>query len=240
MNATRETTIRDIVADDFRAAAILESFQLDFCCGGGLTLDEACRDRRLDPDAVLAAVSTACAGADPFTPRYADWQPSALVAHIVNKHHAYVRSALPSIKVHTEKVARVHGERHPEMIEVDRIFAAVIEEMTAHMFKEEHILFPYVTQLEATVANGMPAPNSCFGTVANPIRMMEAEHESAGSAMARIRELTSGYTPPADACMTFRVCLKELDAFERDLHVHVHLENNILFPKAVELERNAE
>lgn len=239
MNATSDTTIRDIVAGDFRAAAVFESFKLDFCCGGGQTIDEACRERQVDPNAVIAALSAACAQPDSSATRYAELPASALVAHIVNTHHVYVRAALPAIKAHTEKVARVHGERHPEMVEVDRIFAAVIDEMTNHMFKEEHVLFPYIVNLESAVDDGAAAPTSCFGTVENPIRMMEAEHDSAGSAMARIRDLTNGYTPPADGCTTFRVCLQELEAFERDLHTHVHLENNILFPTARRLEREA-
>jgi regulator of cell morphogenesis and NO signaling len=236
MNATRDTTIRTIVADDFRAAAVFESFHLDFCCGGGLTLDEACRDKQLDADVVLAAVAKACVAEDPLAPRFADWPAATLVNYIVDKHHSYVRDALPAIKAHTEKVARVHGERHPEMIEVDRLFGAVVAEMTSHMFKEEHVLFPYIAQLEDAVSDGRRAPGSCFGSVENPIRMMEAEHDSAGGAMARMREITNGFAPPADACTTFRVCLQELDAFERDLHTHVHLENNILFPAARRLE----
>jgi regulator of cell morphogenesis and NO signaling len=188
---------------------------------------------------VLADLARACGPDASEAPRYADWDVTTLVTHIVDHHHSYVREALPVIKAHTEKVARVHGERHPEMLEVDRLFAGVVDEMTSHMFKEERILFPFIVQLDQAAREGGPAPRAPFGTVGNPIRMMEDEHESAGGALARIRELTNAYTSPEDGCTTFRVCLQELAAFERDLHTHVHLENNILFPRALRLEGGA-
>jgi len=239
MNATFETTIRDIVADDFRAAAVFQKFAIDFCCGGDRTLTDVCRENGLSAETVLADLARACGPAASDAPRYADWDVGTLVAHIVDHHHTYVREALPVIKAHTEKVARVHGERHAEMVEVDRLFGGVVAEMTSHMFKEEQILFPFIVALDRAAREGGPAPRAPFGTVGNPIRMMEDEHESAGGAMARIRELTNAYTSPEDGCTTFRVCLQELAAFERDLHTHVHLENNVLFPKALRLESGA-
>jgi len=169
-------------------------------------------------------------------PRFALWSPAFLVDYIVANHHAYVRAALPAILAHAEKVAATHGERHPETIDVARTFADVAVEMTQHMMKEEEILFPYVQSLAAQAGSGCPVGPSPFGTVANPIRMMEAEHESALGAMRRIRELTAGYAPPADACATYRETMAELETFERDLRQHVHLENDILFPKALEME----
>lgn len=169
-------------------------------------------------------------------PRFASWSPAFLVDYILANHHAYVRAALPAILAHARKVADTHGERHPEMVEVARTFERVVAEMTQHMMKEEQILFPYVKSLAAQAEADCPASPSPFGTVANPIRMMEAEHESAGGAMRRIRELTGGYAPPDDACTTYRATLAELEEFERDLHQHVHLENDILFPRALEME----
>ena len=239
MNATFETTIRDIVAEDFRAAAVFQKFAIDFCCGGDRTLTAVCDENGLCAETVLADLARACGPDASEAPRYADWDVTTLVTHIVDHHHSYVREALPVIKAHTEKVARVHGERHPEMLEVDRLFAGVVDEMTSHMFKEERILFPFIVQLDQAAREGGPAPQAPFGTVGNPIRMMEDEHESAGGALARIRELTNAYTSPEDGCTTFRVCLQELAAFERDLHTHVHLENNILFPRALRLEGGA-
>jgi regulator of cell morphogenesis and NO signaling len=135
------------------------------------------------------------------------------------------------------KIAQVHGAKHKELPRVAQLVEDVANEMTSHMMKEEHILFPYIVALADAKAGNRPAPIAPFGTVANPIHMMEMEHESAGNALFEIRELTDGYTVPADACGTYTVCLKELEGFEQDLHLHVHLENNILFPKAAALER---
>ena len=158
------------------------------------------------------------------------------MSYIVGNHHAFVRQAMPVLLTHTKKVAGVHGDRHPELPEVARLFNEVAGEMTSHMAKEEQILFPYIVALEEASRSAGRGPSAPFGTVRNPIRMMEAEHESAGDAMARIRSLTSDYAIPDGACTTYRVSLQELEAFERDLHEHVHLENNILFPKAARLE----
>jgi regulator of cell morphogenesis and NO signaling len=169
-------------------------------------------------------------------PRYASWAPQTLISYIVENHHAYVREALPVLLRHTQKVADVHGQRHPELIHVARLIVRVAAEMTEHMAKEEQVLFPFIAELAAASGAGRAAPQAPFGTVENPIRMMEHEHRFVGDAMAEIRALTDGYTPPDNACTTYRVCFQELQAFEADLHAHVHLENNILFPKAVVLE----
>lgn len=235
MNATK--TISDIVSGDFRAAAVFERHGIDFCCGGNRTVEQACAEKNLNAEQVLSEVSSVCASPDANALQFAAWDPSALVSYIVSKHHAYVRAALPPISAYTQKLAKVHGENHPELLEVAQLFDEVAAEMTSHMFKEEQILFPYISSLESAVAAGGPKPPCPFGTVSNPIRMMEHEHDSAGNAMARIRELTNGYQLPADGCTTYQVGLQELQAFEQDLHTHVHLENNILFPKALELER---
>ena len=236
MNATPGTTIGEIVSGDFRAAAVFQKYGIDFCCGGNRTVEDACRAKQIDARAVLGDVVRECAVADDQAPQFATWEPSALVAYIISKHHAYVRKALPAITAYTQKLSGVHGANHPELRDVEQIFAGVAAEMTSHMMKEERILFPFIVELQDAAESGGPAPAIPFGTVANPIHMMEEEHESAGSAMARIRELTAGFTVPADGCTTYRVGLQELETFERDLHAHVHLENNILFPKALKLE----
>jgi regulator of cell morphogenesis and NO signaling len=235
---TATSTVREIVAADYRAAAVFHRFGIDFCCRGGRELEHVCRELHLDPSQVLAALDAECAPAPSGVPRFASWDCPALISYIVANHHAYVRQAIPTLLAHTGKVARVHGARHPELVDVARLFEAVAQEMTSHMAKEEHVLFPYVMELSDAVAGGDAAPPAPFGTVENPIRMMEMEHETAGDAMARIRALSGDYCAPEDACETFRVCYRELEAFEHDLHAHVHLENNILFPKAIELERS--
>jgi regulator of cell morphogenesis and NO signaling len=236
MNATPGTTIGEIVSGDFRAAAVFQKYGIDFCCGGNRTVEDACRAKQIDATAVLTEVVRECAVADDAAPQYATWEPSALIAYIISTHHAYVRKALPAITAYTQKLSNVHGPNHPELREVERLFAGVATEMTSHMMKEERILFPFIVELQEAAERGGPAPFIPFGTVANPIHMMEKEHESAGGAMARIRELTANYAVPEDGCTTYRVGLQELESFEQDLHAHVHLENNILFPKALKLE----
>jgi regulator of cell morphogenesis and NO signaling len=232
MEVTPTSTVRDMVTADFRAAAVFHGYGIDFCCGGRKTLEEACRERSLCLDEVLREVGKACRLADSSQPQYADLDTEALIAHIVDVHHEYVRRAMPALVAHVHKVAKAHGTTHPELLDVALVFDSVVREMTLHMGKEEGVLFPYISRaVQAAEAGGEP-PVAPFGSVDNPIRMMEEEHESAGSAMALIRELTDDFTPPDDACTTYRICLQELAAFERDLHEHVHLENNILFPRA--------
>jgi regulator of cell morphogenesis and NO signaling len=232
MNATPGSTIRDIVAADFRAAAVLYGYGIDFCCGGAKTVAEACRDRKVCADEVLREITRACRLPDDTAPRFADWDTETLISYIVSTHHDYVRRAMPVIGGYARKIASVHGDRHPELVEVARIFADVAAEMTAHMAREEQVLFPYIAELAGAARTGERVDIPPFGTVDNPIRVMEADHEATGGAMALISQLTSEYTPPADACTTYRICLQELKAFERDLHRHVHLENNLLFPRA--------
>ncbi len=238
MSPTPQTTVREIVAEDFRTAAVFDKFGIDFCCGGNRPLGQVCQERGVAVADVAAALDAASATPPaPELPRFNTWDPPALVSYIVANHHMYVKTAIPPLLEHTKKIASVHGERHPELAEVAATFAAVADEMHSHMFKEERILFPFIVAMAEAVASGRPVPPAPFGTVENPIRMMEHEHESAGGAMARIRTITGDYQPPADGCSTYRVTLEELKAFENDLHRHVHLENNILFPKALALER---
>jgi regulator of cell morphogenesis and NO signaling len=232
MSATRDTTVGDIVAEDFRAAAVFHRFGIDYCCGGKRSVAEACRQRGVDVNDVLANVIAACAEPNRNQPQFGDWDPQALISHIVGNHHAYVRRSLPPINAFLAKLVSVHGGRHPELSQIAALFADVTAEMRSHMMKEEEILFPYILELASAPGWRTAPPVAPFGPIENPIRMMEAEHEWAGGSMARIRELTNGYTPPADGCTTYRVCLQELEAFERDLLTHVHLENNVLFPKA--------
>ena len=236
MTATEDMTVREIVANDFRAAEVFQRHGIDFCCKGNRSIEDACTSRGINLDRVLREVAEATATPGAGGPRFNSWDLKTLVSYICANHHAFVRRALPVLLTHTRKVASVHGETHSELRQVAELFAGVADEMTSHMAKEEHILFPHIVALEEASAVGRTAAPSPFGTVRNPIRMMEHEHESAGDAMARIRTLTSGYAVPEGAYTTYRVCLQELEAFERDLHEHVHLENNILFPRAVELE----
>lgn len=237
MDRFKNATLKSIVKDDFRAAAVFEKFSLDFCCGGGVTIEQACSKKGLDPALVYAELQELDQNSAGQTPTFSAWPSDELITYIVSVHHKFVREAIPVLLMHTQKVATVHGERHPEVVEIARHFNAVAQDMKAHMMKEEQVLFPYILELVKAKRNGTAVAGSPFGGVQNPIRMMEMEHQAAGDEMAAIRSLTANYTPPDDACTTYRVSFRELQLFEEDLHRHVHLENNILFPKAIALER---
>jgi regulator of cell morphogenesis and NO signaling len=223
-------TIGAIVAGDWRAAEVFDRFGIDFCCGGHRTIAEACRTTGVDSNAVEDAIAGLPhdAGRDDV----AQWSVERLVAHIVQTHHAYVRGSVPRIANYLTKLVQVHGGRHSELAQIASRFEALGRELLQHMVKEEQVLFPYIREL-ATAIHAAPSP---FGTVENPIRMMEREHEEAGRLLQEIRTLSGDYSVPSDGCTTYRVCYEELAHFERDLHRHVHLENNVLFPKAVGLE----
>lgn len=240
MNALAEQTLANIVNDNFRAAEVLEKYNLDFCCKGKkITLGQACETNKLDLNSILKELDIiqTSNGNSSAQHRFQDWGMSFLADYIVNEHHTYVRDSLPRLLAYTEKIAYVHGNKHPELLQIADLFDGVAQELRAHMQKEEVILFPFIKKLEQAQQNKQPMPEPPFGTVVTPISMMEAEHEDAGNALYKIRKLSNAYTPPEDACNTYRVTFAELDRFERDLHQHVHLENNILFPKALAAER---
>jgi len=237
MELYNSQTIKEIVTQNFRTAAVFEKYSLDFCCKGGVTIADACKEKNIDPSSVISELQTLNEAADNSSQRFNQWSPDFLVSYIVENHHAYVREAIPSLLAHSRKVAYVHGERHPEMKKVADIFGVVADEMTSHMHKEERMLFPYIVALFNSSHDKSSVPHAPFGSVCNPIAMMEHEHDSAGSLMYEIRELTKSYIVPEDACTTYKVTLAELKEFEHDLHKHVHLENNILFPKAIKLEQ---
>lgn len=226
------STLSDIVSGDFRAGAILDRYGLDYCCGGARSLAEGCSQQGIRIETVLSDLEALDSGAGEHT----EDDPAALVDYIVSRHHAYVRASIPGIREHLAKVVGAHAARHSELRLVEREFSDVARELSLHMVKEEQVLFPYISALVDAWRSDGPPPPDMFGTVQNPIRMMEIEHQEAGDALAAIRELTCGYRPPEDACGTYRLVLEELKAFESDLQTHVHLENNVLFPKAVELE----
>lgn len=225
-------TLGEIASRDVRAAAVLDRYRLDYCCGGSRTLGEGCRQRGVSVEQVVSELESLA----PAAHEVPEQDPAALVSHIVSCHHAYVRAATPAIQQHLAKVAAVHGPRHPELPIVYAEFSKVAGELSQHMVKEERVLFPYICALQEAFTAGSPPPPDMFGTVQNPIRMMEIEHQEAGSGMELVRELTHGYQPPDDACGTYRMVLEELDTFEKDLHEHVRLEDHVLFPKAVALE----
>lgn len=225
-------SLGDIVSSDVRAGAILDRYGLDYCCGGARSLAEGCAQSGVDVQRVVSDLQAL----DPASRETPDEDLPALIDHILSRHHAYIRAAVPAIQLHLAKVVSAHGARHSELPLVESEFSKVAQVLLMHMMKEEQVLFPYIRALSEAAAEDAPPPPDMFGTVQNPIRMMEIEHQEAGDGVARLRALTRGYEAPADACTTYRLVLQEFEAFERDLHRHVHLENHVLFPKAVQLE----
>ena len=232
----RKMTLSEIVTKDFNAVTVFEKYNLDFCCGGDKSVSEACDKEGLDALAVINEIQT-IETKGKYTEKYSDWSLDFLTDYIVNNHHSYVRRMIPVLAAHTQKIASVHGKNHPELIQVADRFERVYKDLKQHMMKEEQILFPFVKQMVNAKKNGGNAEAPFFGTVKNPIRMMEAEHQAAGDEMHEIRNLTDNYSIPDDACDTYRAAMLELKDFEEDLHKHVYLENYILFPGAVDLEQ---
>ena len=232
----KNKTVREIAVENPGATRVFEKFGIDYCCGGKKPLAEACAEKRLDVDAVITQLEATLA--QPETAPY-DWgtaELGQLMEHIVQKHHAYVKNEIPRLQMLGQKVAGVHGERHPELRQIERIFAGLAHELLHHMMKEENILFPYIGEMEQAQARGRrPAP-PMFGTVQNPVRMMVEEHDGAGEALKQIRQLSGDLKAPADACMSYETFFRALLEFEADLHQHIHLENNVLFPRAIEME----
>lgn len=227
--ALEKTTIGDLVAEDFRAASIFKEAGIDFCCGGGSSLEDTCREKGLDIAPLIEQLSDLSESSPSSTINFKDWSPDFLCDYIVNTHHAYVRKTLPELLFYTNKIADVHGEHHPELAEVASLFKDIHAELTQHMAAEEDVLFPAIRDIL------IHPSEDTRQTIQVEISRMREEHEFAGGAMDRINEITKGYELPADACNTYQVCLKMLEQFEDDLHVHVHLENNILFKKASEI-----
>lgn len=231
-----QETVRNIVAEDFRTAAVFEKYSIDFCCHGNVSLDEACKEHGVSVDEIRSELGSLAGQSDKVKDPFDSWELDRLADYIINTHHQYVKSAIQSLLTHTGKIALVHGERHGELLTIRDCFKNVAEEITQHMMKEELMLFPYIKALARSAREGTTVQRPPFQTIWKPIRMMEAEHESAGMGTETIRTLSSSYIVPQDGCTTYRVTYQELEAFEQDLHKHVHLENNILFPKAVILE----
>lgn len=235
---TMETTVRDIAIEKPASIRVFEKFGIDYCCGGRMPLTQACEERAIDPQAVLAAIESAMGAATPGTTNWSTAPLSELCAHIVETHHAYVRRELPRLEQLAQKVVSRHGDTHAELPRIQELVGSLGEELLQHLNKEEAVLFPYVVNLEKSLSNCGPRSLGCFGAISNPIRVMMAEHDAAGAALAEMRTLSRGFTPPEGACPTYRGFYQALAEFEHDLHQHVHLENNILFPRAIEMDES--
>jgi len=224
-----EPTIGEIVANDFRAASMFKEAGIDFCCGGNKSLSDACKEKGADESLLIQQLETLAQTPVSGAMNFKEWNLSFLSDYIVNTHHKFVLKNLPELVFYTQKIANVHGDHHPELIEVASLFTKINEELLQHLKNEEEVLFPAIKEAEKEASADVKV------TIVSEITRMQGEHEFAGGAMDKINVLTNNYLIPEDACNTYRVSLKLLEQFEDDLHIHVHLENNILYPKALKL-----
>jgi len=237
LNKDSEKEIGQFVADDFRTAAVFSKYKIDFCCNGNRTINEVCEKKGLDNNDLLDELYAVISSKTNQSIDYKSWPLDLLADYIQKKHHRYVEEKIPVLKQFLNKLCSVHGERHPELLKINELFTASAGELASHMKKEELILFPFVKRMvDAKLENsGIQSPQ--FGTVENPITAMMQEHDNEGERFRQIAEITNNYTPPADGCNTYQVTFAMLKEFEQDLHLHIHLENNILFPGAIKLEQ---
>jgi regulator of cell morphogenesis and NO signaling len=236
MEKIAEKTIGQMVAEDYRTAQVFKNHKIDFCCKGNRSLQEVAQKHDLNVDALLVEIKQVQEQKSDDTTDFKTWPLDLLADYIEKKHHRYVEEKIPVLKQYLNKLCRVHGSRHPELLKIDEHFNGSAGELAMHMKKEELVLFPWVRKMVKAEKQGEPLEKPHFGTVKNPIAMMMQEHDNEGERFRTIAELTSDYTPPLDACSTYRVTFSLLKEFEEDLHRHIHLENNILFPKAELLE----
>lgn len=230
-------TVRELALENPSVTRIFEKLGIDYCCGGSQTLEVACSSAHLSVEEVLKSLASAEPAAETAEDR--DWkaQPLAdLTAHIIAKHHKYTREEIARLDSLFDKVCSAHGKNHSELLQMREIFQGLAQELSSHMMKEEMILFPYIVRMEEALVEKAPLLRPLFGTVQNPVTMMVHEHDSAGQALKTMRKASAGYAVPEDACASYRTLYKVLEDFEADLHQHIHLENNILFPRAIEME----
>ncbi|MBU2950482.1 iron-sulfur cluster repair di-iron protein [Tamlana agarivorans] len=237
LNNNAQKEVGQFVAEDFRTAAVFSNYGIDFCCRGNRSVEEVCEKNNIDTNELLDKLEAVTSAQNGETIDYKSWPLDLLADYIEKKHHRYVEEKIPVLRQFLAKLCRVHGERHPELLVINDLFTASAGELAAHLKKEELILFPFVKKMVGATISQAAVEAPHFGTVENPIAMMMDEHDNEGVRFRKIAELTNNYNPPADACNTFRVTYAMLEEFEQDLHKHIHLENNILFPQAIKLEK---
>ncbi len=228
--------IGEIVAEDFRTAAIFKKYGIDFCCKGGRTIEEACSPKSLDKDQIYSDIEN-LPKTDGNSIDFNSWPLDLLADYVEKTHHRYVEEKTPVLQQFLDKLCKVHGGSHPELFEIKQLFDGCAQDLTSHMKKEELMLFPFIKNMVKAKISNEAIPQPPFGSVENPVNMMKHEHTIEGERLRKIADITNEYTPPADACNTYKVTFAMLQDFENDLHKHIHLENNILFPKAIQLEK---
>jgi len=231
-----DMTVRDVAMELPQSTRIFEKLKIDYCCGGDRPLAEACASAGVEIDNVMEMLAEVTQSTSQDSLDFQKASLSELINYIIDTHHVFTKSEMDRLQSLADKVLNAHGGNHPELIHLDELLTRLCADLKPHMFKEEEILFPYIVATEEATNRKRSVPFAPFGTVKNPIRMMMMEHDTAGQILRELRALTSDYKVPADACISYKTLYQALENFERDLHQHIHLENNILFPKALDLE----
>lgn len=239
MNTLLEKTIGEIVAKDFRTAAVFSKNNMDFCCGGQKTIKEVCVKKNIDENELKSELEKVLSTKADNQINFQQWPVDLLADYIEKTHHRYVLEKAPVLFQYLHKICKVHGENHPELFKVEKLFHDCANALSEHMEKEEYVLFPYIRGMVAAKSGKTSSDRPHFDSINAPIQVMMQEHEAEGDRMRKIREITDNFTPPENACGTYRVAFAMLEEFEQDLHKHIHLENNILFPKSILLEKEA-
>jgi regulator of cell morphogenesis and NO signaling len=237
MTISTDKTVREYALEIPHATRVFEKLKIDYCCGGNRPISDACAAADVGLEELSSLLEQAnnapLASAQPVAQ---SGTLTELIDYIIDKHHVFTRDEMERINALLEKVCSKHGENHPEVVSVRTLFNNLCDDLKPHMYKEEAVLFPYIKALEQAIKHKTAMPFAPFGTVNNPVRMMMSEHDTAGDILRQLRAATTDYPAPSNACMSYRALYAALEGFERDLHQHIHLENNILFPCAVEME----
>jgi len=233
---TTDMTVRDVANELPQSTRLFEKLKIDYCCGGNQTLAEGCTSAGVDVYAVIQMLAEATQQKSEDAVDFTSASLPQLITHIVDTHHVFTKSEMDRLQLLADKVLAAHGGNHPELVHLDELLTRLCADLKPHMFKEEHVLFPYIFALAKAADQQGAVPFAPFGTVNNPIRMMMREHDTAGEILRELRKLTFDYNVPADACISYQTLYQALENFEKDLHQHIHLENNILFPKALDVE----
>lgn len=228
--------IGELVAEDYRTASVFKKYSIDFCCQGNRTIQEACDRKNIDTTKVIEDLDALMQAKSASATDYQSWPLDLLADYIEKKHHRYIQEKTLEIQPYLDKICKVHGKHHPELFEIKEEFNASASELAAHMKKEEQIVFPFIRKMMNAKQDNAAVDAAHFGTIKNPIQMMMDEHTLEGNRFMKIKALSNNFMPPQDACNTYRVSFAFLNEFEQDLHLHIHLENNILFPKAIKME----
>ncbi len=238
MNITQETIIGELVAQDYRTAEVFKKYGIDFCCNGNRSIRNACENSGHDIDNLMNDLLSIQNSSGKQGVDYQSWPLDLMADYIEKKHHRYVEEKTPVLKQYLEKICRVHGDRHPELYGISERFNITAGELAMHMKKEELMLFPYIRKMVESQTNKTELRPAPFGSIKNPVNAMMSDHDAEGERFREMEELSNHFTPPQDACNTYKVTFALLKEFQDDLHLHIHLENNILFPKSIELEES--